>query len=329
MKYLILILNLVFVGSIQTGPTKTFYVSADVETDPVLSKDDAADDPAIWIWGEKPNEGLLIGTNKKWGLEIYNLKGKRIAGYALGNINNADILSNENTYILLAATNRTEQCIDIYRLNRKGELSVLSHNQLPKEAEDIYGICAYRDGQSKYVIASDKAGRIFKWAVKEDTTLELNQKIKFNSTCEGLVADPAHNRLLVNEEDLGIWCMNLDDITQNQHLELSTDNNIRSDLEGISIYQTDRTNGYIVFSIQGSNSFGLLDRVTLNYLGKFKITREKGIDGVRETDGLDINSKSTQEYPKGILVVQDGDNYPYNQNFKIISFEKIIKGLEQ
>jgi 3-phytase len=53
------------------------------------------------------------------------------------------------------------------------------------------------------------------------------------------------------------------------------------------------------------------------------------IDGVSETDGLDAASISIPGlYPKGFLVVQDGYNTDktrvLNQNFKIISFDKIL-----
>lgn len=328
MDFFLSVLISVLVGSTQVDSTKTFLVHPDAETDPVSKKDDAADDPAIWIWGDKPEEGLIVGTNKKWGLDIYTLKGKRTAAYALGNLNNVDIISENSEYIILAATNRTQQGIDVYHLNKLGDLKVLSQNQIPENAGDIYGICAYRAAHKGYVIATDKDGGIFKWELQQDGTLELVQQTKFKTTCEGVVADPEHNRLFVNEEDLGIWTMDLEDITQNQRVVLHTSRQIRSDLEGISIYKTDSKSGYVIFSIQGKNQYGILDRESLLYLGKFKIKGTNKVDGVQETDGLDVNATPTQDYPKGVLVVQDGDNYPYNQNFKIISFEQILNGLK-
>ncbi len=53
-------------------------VVATVETQPVDDFGDAADDPAIWIHPTRPELSLVIGTNKKRGLEVYDLAGRRI-----------------------------------------------------------------------------------------------------------------------------------------------------------------------------------------------------------------------------------------------------------
>lgn len=328
MDYFLSVLISVLVGSTQVDSTKTFLVHPLAETDPVTKKDDAADDPAIWIWGNQEKEGLIIGTNKKWGLEIYSLRGKRMAAYPLGNLNNVDLISANGDEMLVAATNRTIQGIDIYSLSKLGDLKVISQTRVPDNCDDIYGICAYRTNQTGYVIGTDKSGHIYKWELQQNGTLKLIQQTKFQSTCEGVVADPEHNRLLVNEEDIGIWTMDLNDISQNQRLILKTSKKIKSDLEGISIYKQNDKDGFIVFSIQGRNRYGILDRKSLAFLGDFKITNSNGIDGTQETDGLDVNSTPTALYPKGLLVVQDGNNYPYNQNFKIISFADVLKNLE-
>ncbi len=63
-------------------------------------------------------------------------------------------------------------------------------------------------------------------------------------------------------------------------------------------------------SIQGSFSHTLFDRKTNIYLGSFTIGEKDNIDGVEETDGLDIFSGLFgSQFPDGIAVVQDGFNY--------------------
>src|SRR5215469_6409283 len=49
-----------------------------VETEPVPSSGDAADDPAIWIHPDDPAKSLVLGTDKKGGLNVFDMDGKRL-----------------------------------------------------------------------------------------------------------------------------------------------------------------------------------------------------------------------------------------------------------
>ena len=51
---------------------------ARVETEPVPSSGDAADDPAIWIHPDDPSKSLVLGTDKKGGLNVFDVDGKRL-----------------------------------------------------------------------------------------------------------------------------------------------------------------------------------------------------------------------------------------------------------
>ena len=53
----------------------TVNVMAKAETAPVASGDDAADDPAIWVNPDDPLKSLIVGTDKKNGLVVYDLSG--------------------------------------------------------------------------------------------------------------------------------------------------------------------------------------------------------------------------------------------------------------
>src|SRR5690606_16649840 len=50
------------------------YVAVHTQTDPVNTSGDAADDPAIWIHPQQPERSLVLGTNKKAGLQVYDLQ---------------------------------------------------------------------------------------------------------------------------------------------------------------------------------------------------------------------------------------------------------------
>ena len=52
--------------------------TATVETVPVLSTGDAADDPAVWVHPSDPARSVVIGNDKGGALEVYDLSGARI-----------------------------------------------------------------------------------------------------------------------------------------------------------------------------------------------------------------------------------------------------------
>ena len=45
----------------------------------------------------------------------------------------------------------------------------------------------------------------------------------------------------------------------------------KSDFEGVTLYEKDDGEGYIIVSIQGSNSFGIIDRKTKKMLSVFRV----------------------------------------------------------
>ena len=101
------------------------------------------------------------------------------------------------------------------------------------------------------------------------------------------------------------------------------------DVEGLTIYYGEDGNGYLAASSQGNNTFAIYDRAGSNsYLSSF------AVEGVEESDGVDVtNVPLGEDYPAGLLVVQDGSNEPavvfgdpsdgeiqnFNTNFKYVS----------
>jgi len=58
------------------------------------------------------------------------------------------------------------------------------------------------------------------------------------------------------------------------------------------------------------------------------------VDAVEETDGLEVmKGNFGDQFPKGILVVQDGFNYNHKgvreaQNFKLVDLREVMKYVE-
>lgn len=324
-------------------------VHPDVETKAIhaQSEEDAADDPAIWVHPTDVSKSLIYGSNKKGGLASYNLSGEEVAYYPIGNVNNVDVLDQfilgKTQVPVLGCSNRSHQSIDLFRIDvPTGVLKPVTKDTLftdPKLIDDIYGFCFARDRKTgtTYCVINAKNGLVQQYRMVDkagNIDLELMRSIQMDSQPEGMVADEELGYLYIGEEGRGIWKVAIDPNagSKKSFIEGSDDSNpnISYDIEGLSIYK-DGATGYLVASSQGNFSYAVFERQGDNrYVGSFKIVDGNGIDGVEETDGLDMVRDSLSPlYPKGLLVVQDGFNRHGKtmvpQNFKLISMEKVLE----
>ena len=114
------------------------------------------------------------------------------------------------------------------------------------------------------------------------------------------------------------------------------------DIEGLSIYYGDNGTGYLIANSQGDSSYAVFSREGNNeYLGSFVVGDGNGIDQVNESDGLDvINLPLGEEFPNGLLVLQDGANDPQNAveddeelennstNFKFVPWDGVANSFD-
>jgi len=323
-------------------------VSAVIETDPEPQRknDDSADDPAIWIDFANPAKSIIIGTDKKGGIVTYNLQGKELNYYFKGKMNNGDLRYNYNlngdTIDILAVSNRTYQSISLFKIRENGVLDTL-HTRIIKSqmTEEVYGLCMYKSKLTGkfFVFVNSKAGEVEQWEIfneKNRADARLVRSFALETQTEGMVADDESGIIYIGEEDAGIFKFNAEPngSTTGTYIKNSSEenSNIKYDIEGLAIYDTGNGNGYLIASSQGNYSFAVFERQGENkYLKSFKITDGK-IDGVEETDGIDVTNVSLPGFPKGFLVVQDGYNFDghkkKSQNFKIVQWEEIEKILK-
>jgi 3-phytase len=325
------------IGLSQNDSPVIFDVTATCETTPVESPDDGADDPCIWVPTDNPAGTIIVGTDKKFGLESYDLSGQKLYRFGFGNINNVDInplffAPNRDGDIekaLVIGTNRSTHSIDFFSLDRQGVLTLVHREVIGQEMGDLYGLCAFSFEGTHYFVASDKDGRILRagYAATENGGIKITDSDSFQlaSTVEGLVADTDHQTLYIAEEDRGIWAYPLTkDQKADPRLMLTTDSDLLiADIEGLTLYDKGQGAGYILCSVQGANSYGIIDRMTQDLLGVFKIVASETIDGAEETDGIDVTSKALPGFPQGLFIVQDGFNGTEKQNFKFVNWSDI------
>jgi 3-phytase len=316
-----------------------------VETEPVDSYGDAADDPAIWVDKHDPSRSVVIGTDKKLGLNVYDLKGRRLQVVPDGRMNNVDLregfmLGGKPT-TLVAATNRTTKSISLYRFDPATRRLSSVAGTLESGMSDPYGLCLYHSAKTGeyFVIANDSEdGKYRQWRVVDrggKAGIELVREIAVGSQAEGCAADDELGQLYIAEEDVALWAYSAepDGGESRTQIDKTDGGNVTADIEGVSVYVGAGGKGYVVASSQGDNSYTVYRReAPHDFVGKFHIVANEalGIDGSSETDGLDVVSAPLNaDYPMGLLVAQDGRNLmpSQRQNFKYVSWKDVLESL--
>ena len=320
-------------------------VSATIETKAVRVNGDAADDSAIWIHPIDPALSTIIGTQKQGELVVYNLVGQEIQSLPHGRFNNVDLRYNfplqDNKVAIVAASNRTNDSIALYKVDpATGNLENIAARTIFVGLEITYGLCMYHSLSygKYYVFINSKRGTVEQWEIFDNgkgmVDATMVRRFKVDSIVEGCVADDVLGHFYLGEEKVGIWKFNAEpDGEKKGHLIDTTKGNLTPEVEGLTIYYLSETEGYLIASNQGNNTFTVYNRTGDNeYLGKFRIIANEvlGIDAVEDTDGIDVvNVPLGEAFPYGVFVAQDGENAnpDENQNFKLVPWEKIADTL--
>ncbi len=329
------------------APPRLPAVMAVVETVPVISPGDAADDPAIWADPVNPANSLVIGTDKKAGLNVYDMQGRLIQHLPDGKMNNVDLregfMLGGQPVVLVTASDRTNKSVAIYRLDTQARRLInVADGVQPTEQGDPYGHCMYRSARTgkTYVFINDSNGEKRQWELVDAGNGRVRavrvRDFAFSTQVEGCVADDDAGKLYVAEEDVGLWSLSAepDGGSAMTMLARITENPaLKDDLEGVGLYDLGDGRGYLVVSSQGNDSYAVFRREgDQAYLGSFIVVADgmRGIDGVSETDGLDVSSRNLGPgFEHGALVAQDGRNVlpGDTQNFKYVPWKSIADAL--
>ncbi|ALQ54158.1 phytase [Pseudoalteromonas issachenkonii] len=317
------------------------HLHASSQTTPVAAFGDAADDPAIWINEQDAKKSLILGTDKRRGLMVYDLAGSKVQSLNVGRLNNVDVRQhqgiNNQTHTWITASNRTLNSISVFTVD--GDNQVNHVTEIATNLPEIYGMCMYSSESGHYVFVNDKSGLFQQYKLTgEQSNLsgELVREFTLPSQPEGCSADDNLGQLFAGEEDAGIWYIGAEPTAGNKAVKLqSVNEQLVADVEGMEIYHANDAR-YLVVSSQGDNSYVLYKisddtEPSLSFAGKFNVIAnlDKGIDGVGETDGLTVTATAVPGYPEGMLIVQDGYNrMPLQpQNFKIIDWREVKKAI--
>ena len=328
------------------GCSNDNFISAIDETEPVATSGDAADDPAIVINFDNPTDSLIFGTDKKSGVYLYDLEGNELSYAPLGNINNIDVRQ-FNDQVFVTATNRSIQAIEYWVFNQDDFFNISNHadifstairaSTIPS-AINIYGICMGLINATPVAFVTEDMGpSVELWTLDNAALVGTFDN---GGESEGCVFDDENQVLFISEEEtngvLKAYDLSIEFPFESPFIVDSREGNIGGDPEGVALYKTSSTEGYVVLSSQGDNKFNLYDRnAPYAFITSFQISdQDGGIDGTSETDGISVSSFNFGgEFSKGLMVAQDGYNYDgeelKNQNFKIVSFNPILKFIKK
>ncbi|HEX7876595.1 MAG TPA: phytase [Sphingobium sp.] len=319
--------------------TPAVSVMARGETAPVGTPNaDAADDPAIWRNSADPRQSLIVGTDKKAGLYVYDLDGKTRDFFDAGRVNNVDLREgvalNGQSGILVVASDRNDVAnakLSLFRLDpATAKLTALG--KVDGGKGEAYGICLYREAAATYAFIVLKDGTVNQIALDASgaaPTGRIVRTLKLATQSEGCAVDDRTGILYVAEEDIGLWRFDAraNGSTTPTKIAAADGRNLVMDAEGVAIAPLGARDGYVLVSSQGDNAYVAYRLSDDSYAGRFRVIDGK-IGGSEETDGIDLMlGNFGPDYPGGLFVAQDGHNATAAQNFKLVAWDDIARAL--
>ncbi|HEU4420858.1 MAG TPA: phytase, partial [Planctomycetota bacterium] len=287
-----------------------------VETAPVPSSGDAADDMVVWVHPTTPNLSLVIGTDKQSGIGVYSMSGTQLQFLSDGDMNNVDLRYGfplgSTSVALVTAGERGSNVIAVYAvdpgLRRLYDVSA----QPIALGFDVYGSCMYHSQVTGdyYVIVNSESGYVEQWRLFHNGNgrVAATRVRTFNvgSQTEGCVADDENGWLFIGEENVGIWRYGAEPGAGTSRVQVDTTGSgghLSADVEGLAIYYTAGGGGLLLASSQGNNRYVAYDRNPPHaYRMSFQIVANSalGIDAVSDTDGIDVvNLPLGPAFPSG------------------------------
>lgn len=309
----------------------TASVQARGETQAVgTANADAADDPAIWRNPADPAASLIVGTDKKAGLYVYDLQGKQRSFIDAGRVNNVDLRDMGAAGIIVAASDRNDPLnanLALFRLDPVAA-RLIPLGKVAVGAGEAYGVCLYREGDTLFAFNVIKDGTIRQAELTLGATpaARVVREMKLATQSEGCATDERTHRLYVAEEDVGLWRFDAraNGAVAPTKMAAADGYQIVADTEGVTVAaEGTGDGGYLLVSSQGDNAYAVYRLADDSYVGRFRIG--KGAFGsTEETDGIDVAvGDFGAAYPGGLFVAQDGQNAPSAQNFKLVAWADI------
>jgi len=323
-------------------PTGQLIVKPLYVTDTVLND---SDDPAVWINSADPAASLIIGTDKdsSGGLYLFDLKGKLDQVRSVRGLrrpNNVDIeyglILNGKPVDIAVTSERFTHKLRIFSLPDmkpadNGGIPVFEGEKQP-EYRDLMGISLYKDPSGNiYAIAGRKTGPsenyLWQYLLKDDGTGHVKAELirKFGKysgkkEIEAIAVDDKLGYIYYSDERVGVRKYYADPAKGNEELALFADTGFAGDHEGISIYTTSDSTGFILVSDQQADQFRIYPREgRAGAPHDHPLLRTVKVSA-HESDGSEsVSVPLGPDFPRGIFVAMSD-----NKTFQLYRPEAIL-----
>lgn len=314
---------------------------ARAETEPVPHRGDAADTPDIWVHPTDPARSLIIGTDKRGSLMVYDLDGRLRQSVAIDSRPN-DVsvlygftLGGRSVDLAVAGCRPLNgHGVKLWLIDADADTlrDVTAGGVIPVFGGTLpYGTGVYRSPTGRcYFIATNKSGRLEQYLLKDAGDGRISARRvrawSLGSMTEGCVADNELGNLYLAEERVGIWRFDAEPGGSNrgQLIAKVGEHGLKGDVEGLTIYCARGGAGYLIASSQGNSVLNVYSREGDHHY-VLTIDPEAGeLGDVEHSDGIAVtNCPTSRRFASGLLVAQDGSNGVRNQNFKLFGWEDI------
>lgn len=328
------LVSLVVTGGCATTPITgdpAVAVTAVAETVPVgTANEDAADDPAIWRNAANPAASLIVATDKKGGLYLYDLKGATKHFVAAPGLNNVDLVDMGIEGIIVVASDRSDLAnahFALFRLDTAAA-QLIPLGRIAAGAGEAYGVCVWRRDGALIAYAVPKQGVIGEYRITlgANPAAELLRTMQVPTQPEGCAIDQRDGTLYIAEEDAGIWRFKAGQ-TSGEMVAPIDNKWLVADVEGLALVPEGANGGWLYASSQGDNTYMRFALPGMAPAGRFRIAAG-AVGATEETDGIDaMRGDFGPDYPGGIFIAQDGQNGTKAQNFKLVSLATIEETL--
>lgn len=300
------------------------------------------DDPAIWINPQDASKSLIIGTDKdtNGGLYVFDLNGKIIHKFlGLKRPNNVDIEYgfdlNGKKIDLAATTERETNKVKLYTLPNLKEIGEISVFDGETERGPM-GISMYKNPQTGEIFAvvgrksGPKDGYLWQYKLVEKDggiTGEVVRKFgKYSGLkeIESIAVDDEAGYIYYSDEMFGVHQYFADPAKGNEELAVFGKGDFKSDVEGISIYPTSSTTGYILVSNQQKDTFNvyLRENPEKGRIAEIPVS-------TKESDGSEVtNVNLGPKFPKGIFVAMSNGKVFHIYDWRMLE-ERIKANMKQ
>ncbi|SDL92612.1 3-phytase [Catalinimonas alkaloidigena] len=316
----------------------TSVATADLRVRPVVVTEPTlhdTDDPAIWVNQADPAQSLVLGTDKNvdGALYVYDLNGKILQDRVVRGLqrpNNVDLeyglmLGGKPTDIAVV-TERLTHKLRIFRLPDMQPVDGGGVEMFVDEAgegyRDLMGIGLYKQPQTGevYAIVGRKTGPtdgtyLWQYRLYDDGTGRVAAELvrKFGTfsgrkEIESIAVDDALGYVYFSDETVGVRQYHADPTKGNEELARFATEGFAEDHEGISIYPTSDSTGYILVSDQQANQFQVFTREgTPGHPYEHRLVKVIPVS-TNESDGSEVTAVPLNaQFQHGLFVAMSDD----------------------